>query len=116
VIKNAYEFEKRAVKINKKDTSISMERIYWVILERLAKTERVSWRELTRRLFFDQPSEYKSRAGWLRAYVAGYAYVFLTRPQHMHNPPRQLMQWNRRESVFRYKPGSKGGWLDIEPR
>lgn len=116
MIKDAYSFEKRAMKINKKDTTISMERVYWAILERLAKKERIDWRKLAQRLFCDQPQSYKSRAGWLRAYVAGYAYVFLTRPEHIHHPPRELMEWYGSESGFRFKSGSRGYFGLIEPR
>lgn len=102
MIKNPYEFEKRSFVLDKKDTTISMERIYWAVLDQLAKKHRWHRRGLVHHLLAVRPKEYRSRAGWLRFYVSGYAYTFLTRPAEIHNPPKSRMEWDGVQAVFRF--------------
>jgi predicted DNA-binding ribbon-helix-helix protein len=108
VKKSSYKFEKRSLVIDGKDTKISMEQVYWVVLEKLAKIERVTWRKFVISVLSIQPDDYESRAGWLRVYVAGYAYIFFTRPTWMHNPPKRLMQWDNFHSAFKFPVGKPG--------
>lgn len=82
---NLYEFEKRSITIAKRKTTISMERIYWKLIEKIAAKRRFHWRFLVDCLLINKPADYSSRSGWLRFYATGYAYMFITR-----SPARKL--------------------------
>lgn len=54
------------------DTTIAMERFYWIALEEIARRHGMNWRRLVDLVLGRKPSEYTSRSGWLRLYIAGY--------------------------------------------
>jgi len=112
MIKDPYTFEKRSISIDNKHTTVSMERVNWVVLERLAKMHRMTWRNLAHYILSYRPPEYKSRAGWLRLYIAGYAYTFLTRPAEIHHPPRTMMRWDYGQAVFKFPSKVSRFWID----
>lgn len=74
-----HEYEKRSVTISDIKTTISMERMYWKVIEKIAAKRRYDWRYMVELILRYQPKDYRSRAGWLRLYAIGYAYSFLTR-------------------------------------
>jgi predicted DNA-binding ribbon-helix-helix protein len=77
----AYQREKRSFYLRGRnpfrgsDTTIAMERFYWVALEGIARERHVRWRWLVKTVLSRKPRDYKSRSGWLRYYVTGY-YIF----------------------------------------
>jgi predicted DNA-binding ribbon-helix-helix protein len=111
VIDNPYRSEKRSITIGRRSTTIHMERLYWAMLERLAKNDRVNWRALAQTILYRKPDWYSSRAGWLRIYVAGYAYGLLTRP-HDYSPPKAGMEWDDERHVFRFPRKSRWPWKE----
>jgi len=90
---NLYEFEKRSIRVDRKDTTVSMERMYWKAMEKLARKTRRTWRYVAWLALMHKPHAYKSRAGWLRLYVTGYAYAFLTRSSKRHIHPVLHADW-----------------------
>ena len=48
MINNPYTSKKRSISVDKKSTTISMESVYWDVLEKLAKRQRMSWRDFAR--------------------------------------------------------------------
>ena len=55
-----------------KETTIAMERFYWVALEEIARQQGMHWRRLTGFILGRKPNDYTSRSGWLRFYITGY--------------------------------------------
>jgi predicted DNA-binding ribbon-helix-helix protein len=102
MIANPHVFEKRSFILNNKDTSIVMERIYWTVIDRIAKKHRLTMRGLVLNILTYKPTNYRSRAGWLRLYVSGYAYRFLTTSPEIHNPPKSRMEWNHAKLAFEF--------------
>jgi predicted DNA-binding ribbon-helix-helix protein len=97
VEEDLFDFEKRSVTASETNTTISMEKLYWQIIEKIAAKHRKDWRWAVDNALRQKPSGYNSRAGWLRIYATGYAYAFLTRSsmRKMHAVFKNDIQWFR---------------------
>lgn len=66
-----YDLVRRHVAVNGKDTTVQLERLYWIAIDTLAKRENQPSGKLLQRFISLKPAEYNSCAGWIR-YCATY--------------------------------------------
>lgn len=69
VMRPEWEFEKRTVLINGKQTSLALEGVYWKGVERVARDRSTTWRQVVNWGLSTKPATFSSRAGWLRIWV-----------------------------------------------
>ncbi|MGV3628159.1 MAG: ribbon-helix-helix domain-containing protein [Betaproteobacteria bacterium] len=65
-----HEYMKRHVTIDNKLTTVSVERIYWKALDEIAESKNQTPTRLLTQIMQAKPTDYKSRAGWLRLGLA----------------------------------------------
>ena len=61
--------QKRTLWIDGASTSLKLEVLYWLALERIAAVRRRPWRELAVAAIKAKPTKFSSTAGWLRIWI-----------------------------------------------
>lgn len=76
-----HELIKRHVSVNGKSTTVSMERLYWSMVDRISGLRNQSSSKFLETIIAAQPADYNSRAGWIRYCLAGQCLVQLSKAQ-----------------------------------
>jgi hypothetical protein len=76
-----YEFDPRHITVGGKPTMVSIEKLYWSAIDHLATSSGYSSDKYLKIILANQPSDYKSRAGWIRFWVTGRYFLAFKRGQ-----------------------------------
>ena len=83
---NAYQFKKRHIVVDGKETTVSIEQLYWSAIDLLAGLRGQSPSKLLQFIIAIQPPEYENRAGWIRYCVTGQCFIQLRKTLKVAGP------------------------------
>lgn len=63
-----FEIEQRNITIDGNQTTLRLERFYWIVLEEVAKHSEITWQKQCVKILKRKPPSYRSRAGFLRVW------------------------------------------------